>query len=655
MLSQPDSRRAYDRACKGPSKAHRAPPAPARSPHPRTRTSPPTNQTPRANPPSAFAQQRAREAVWEHGGKAGAAIARAVRRQQKMRQEAAARARAALRQDGRDGVGARSDTDGPLRQPPSGWTAQASADIPGGNGATKDRGSDRGPVAPVFDWAGVGVRMPFLRNGCGMRVVRNEAQIAQEILRSDTAEAAANSVQRSPARFGSEWDEWRQSLAQQSFRKAAQQLVLKQVGMENVSHNVEWKRRDALAEPLVQILWQRILPETLDHSEAVRAVKVVWCTSDESLPPRDAAHEEDLKWLFAAYFACKVDCILVLSCNISSYGGLCRPSSAGSLKDGPQRRAAQTPCSDIISGAVIVFQTPPFEHIEALVEGVGLRGDVIDKRCQEDAEANQRHERARDVKGAIHSAHAELDRLQSMLGGTELKVGWVVEGQRFDFRATEAKSAVRQGPQPSSPHLHRPAARPPRAHPDSAEHSSPRAWQNDQPCGSQSVGVTGRMVPCSVQRAFAAAVERKCETELNVAQAPDARAGMPYQPWHEPRKRQCADAYWQSPRAAAASEPPSRAHREQEPVDGRSGSDSGGDGQGSRHGRRAAWISKRRMNVAEALMHELMHHDPDGPITVASNYTSAMDACTAGQRRGDGRVRVSRVRRHVRDFDEDAK
>jgi hypothetical protein len=45
-------------------------------------------------------EQRSQEAAWEYGGDAGAAMARALRRQEKLRQHAAARARAALRQVG---------------------------------------------------------------------------------------------------------------------------------------------------------------------------------------------------------------------------------------------------------------------------------------------------------------------------------------------------------------------------------------------------------------------------------------------------------------------------------------------------------------------------------------------------------------------------
>jgi len=140
--------------------------------------------------PGAFAQQRAQEAAWEYSGESGAAMARALRRQDKLRQEAAARARAALRQDKLpEPAKTPSNSDAPNKPSSSSSHPHTHATPAKGTPTPNDW---RGPAAHSkyfeagifgrsgigggglrFDWSKMEAMMPFLKKlrqeGAGVR------------------------------------------------------------------------------------------------------------------------------------------------------------------------------------------------------------------------------------------------------------------------------------------------------------------------------------------------------------------------------------------------------------------------------------------------------------------------------------------------------
>lgn len=210
MLSKPAVRRDYDAARRGGATAARTRASSASSNKPSTATG---ARTPRANVPSrgaqvthdsarqhtpvqpvrepgAFAQQRAQEAAWEYSGESGAAMARALRRQDKLRQEAAARARAALRQDKLpEPAKTPSNSDAPNKPSSSSSHPHTHATPAKGTPTPNDW---RGPAAHSkyfeagifgrsgigggglrFDWSKMEETMPFLKKlrqeGAGVR------------------------------------------------------------------------------------------------------------------------------------------------------------------------------------------------------------------------------------------------------------------------------------------------------------------------------------------------------------------------------------------------------------------------------------------------------------------------------------------------------
>lgn len=207
VLSQPLARREYDHARRGPSVTRNpAPPRPSStaahgSARPRPKTEAPPRQKANAMrgetwrthsmpdaAPSAWAQQRSQEAAWEYGGEMGAAMARTLRRHEKLRREAAERARAALRQDKLDDTAcpsAAADTSPPSFA--SGFGAGSGRPGPGSAGdrdASKGHALDKEGVDGVraggthFDWRKMESVMPFLSElrehgaGAGIPLVR---------------------------------------------------------------------------------------------------------------------------------------------------------------------------------------------------------------------------------------------------------------------------------------------------------------------------------------------------------------------------------------------------------------------------------------------------------------------------------------------------
>ena len=207
VLSQPLARREYDHARRGPSiNRNPAPPRPSStaahgSARPRTRTEAPPRQKANAMrgetwrshsmpdaAPSAWAQQRSQEAAWEYGGEIGAAMARTLRRHEKLRREAAERARAALRQDKLDDSACRTAAaDTPPPSFASGTGADGGRPSRGSAGerdASTGHALDKEGVDGVrsggthFDWRKMESVMPFLSElrehgaGAGIPLVR---------------------------------------------------------------------------------------------------------------------------------------------------------------------------------------------------------------------------------------------------------------------------------------------------------------------------------------------------------------------------------------------------------------------------------------------------------------------------------------------------
>ena len=207
VLSQPLARREYDHARRGPSiNRNPAPPRPSStaahgSARPRPKTEAPPRQKANAMrgetwrshsmpdaAPSAWAQQRSQEAAWEYGGEIGAAMARTLRRHEKLRREAAERARAALRQDKLDDSACRTAAaDTPPPSFASGTGADGGRPSRGSAGerdASTGHALDKEGVDGVrsggthFDWRKMESVMPFLSElrkhgaGAGIPLVR---------------------------------------------------------------------------------------------------------------------------------------------------------------------------------------------------------------------------------------------------------------------------------------------------------------------------------------------------------------------------------------------------------------------------------------------------------------------------------------------------
>jgi len=651
VLSQADSRRAYDGARRqatkapGPARTH---PVFARSAGVQARRSPGQRRTMPARPPSTWAQHRAQEAAWNHGGTAGAAIARAVQRQQKLRQEAAARARAALQQNGRDGSRPQSHRDGagvsrsPAAHTADDWRQQARATAARNEGAPNGGEGGSGYVAASFDWSKMDAQMPFLRTGLGVRIVRNEAEVLQEILRSDADEAGSSHVRRQAPLFASEWDARRERLAQQSLRKAAEQLAHKLMDEQQA----DGRRKQALAERLRHILWYEILPRTLDHSEAMRAVKLAWRAGPETSAQNLVLHDENLKRMFCVYFACAIDSIFVLSLNPAS-DVVPLPTGRAAAGDlgagGATGGEVLDGWAETMGGAVILFQSPPCDHIEALLEGAGHADDGTNGRQHAGTWGRAPPECARggepsSSRSTATGVREELFRLQALLGVSDLRVGWVVEGARASYLRREAMSRSEQVPS-------RDYTRGGPSKRDGRESRStgynPQHARPPEPRGGSSVSAptpTGRVLPCSVQRAFAAAVEAQMEADVTTREArPDAPAAS----GRDRRTHHCPAAYGEYPGLRAAREGQSTT-AQGGPEFTKDAERRGGD---TENRRRTAWINRRRMNVARAVMEELLQDDPDGPITVPFNFNSGAKASSTPGMSGLRGARASRATR----------
>ena len=436
MLSQAGLRREYDQARRAPAKPARASPVRKAGPAGRTGAQPATS--PRAAPsasqrvpsaargagrpppqrpakgPGPWAQQRAQEAAWEFGGERGAALARALRRQEKLRQEAAARARAALRQNKLedDAPGTASSS---VPGPAAGASRQAAA-----SGQDDWEGRAHGVDAPraggaeglKFDWSKMETAIPFLKQlrqqGAGVRPVRNEDDIMREVMRPDFADGPAPGSDVVRCQM-SEWDLRRETLAHRRFAEVAKELSedLQTASMDGGDHEVEGRTAvpESLRKALRESLWGEVLPEVLDAAEAPHAIKLVWHSE-----PAVALGAARLRDLLYAYFAREAQMVLILSHPVPP----CASSRTAQLRAGSASveratatgggDAAAAAASAIVGGAVLVFSSPCSQP----------RLAVLLQECSsvEDGE----------------EAGGELRALQHVLQVQNLRVGWVVGG-----------------------------------------------------------------------------------------------------------------------------------------------------------------------------------------------------------------------------------
>jgi curved DNA-binding protein CbpA len=450
VLSQADVRKEYDQARRGPSNpagvstARKASPVSRRSAHPAAspRAAPvagqrvpssardPVRQQPQrpAREPCPWAQQRAQEAAWEYGGERGAALARALRRQQKLRQEAAARARAALRQD-------KLQHNAPSAGPFSGPGPATPSSRPGAAASMQDdrRGrepgleDDRASRAEGlrFDWSKMERVMPFLKElrqqGAGVRSVHNEEDIMREVIRPDFADVPAPSSDVDRFQM-SEWDSRREALAHERLREIDRQLS---EGLQPVSESVQGVEHDVTGRTAVkenvrkalrQSLWKEVLPQVLDAAEAPRAIRMVW--HSEQTAALDSARLRDLLY---SYFSREADSILVLSHPISpcisSRPAPLRAEFAAGEQGTAKGRGDTAAASAFVGGAVLVFsRLGAHPRLAAMLEdcGSGEDGQEVGR---------------------------EVSALQHVLQVQKLRVAWVLDGDAGNWIRSVMRSA----------------------------------------------------------------------------------------------------------------------------------------------------------------------------------------------------------------------